>query len=410
MKTKLPPFVLSTALLLAALAAQEPPPAVPPGAAPFPSLGSTWSEGFGRATSYRTALAHAIEESVAKVKGISVSRGAAVRSRLSVVSDHEAGAREGWWSGESDAERAWVQQQISGFVMRYEVVKKQKTEDGEWEVVVKALVASKDTFDTTIVIDLDDNDLRKWQLERFEEAGGPAGKQSGDYVGPRIADYLRRSRMVKIVSKGDGVVVKAGSAPTEREKAGHKLVASHRVRVVWQPIVLQSLIEKPNRARPTSGPRPEYLSGGSVQVAIAVEDLVENIEVMDETFTVAADAGPEQSVEQVDAYINQLVDKAKKIVAEKVFFALKPPLVMRKWREDGSGEWRVEAKVARRIAAEYKTFALGNNGSLSSPDWQLLGHALFLDGNDVSSTFRLEAVGDPDLVEPSVTEVRPQRK
>ncbi|HZN38409.1 MAG TPA: hypothetical protein VFD82_06375 [Planctomycetota bacterium] len=410
MKTTLP-FVLVSALLLAAMPCQEPPPSTPPAAAPAPASGSTWSDGFGRATNYRSALANAIEDAVAKVKGISVARGPAVRSRLSVVSDHEAGAKDGWGNGESDTEREWVQQQIAGFVMRYDVVKKEKAPDGHWEVAVKALIASKDTFDSTIVIDLDDNDLRKWQLERFDEGGGTPGKQSGDFAGPKIAEYLRKSRLVKIVSKGDGVKVSAGSAPTEREKAGHKLVASHRVRVEWQPLVVQSLIEKPNKARPSSRPRPEYLSGGSVQVSIKVENLVENIEVLDETFTVPADgsAAP-QTVDQIDAFVNALVDKAKALVAEKVFFALKPPVVLRKWQDAGSGEWRVEAMIARRVAAGYATFALGNNGSLASPDWQLLGHAVFVDGNDITSTFRLEGVEDPALIEPDATEVRPLKR
>ena len=164
MKTTLPPFVLVSAVLLAAMAAQEPPPSPPPSApaaaAPAPASGSTWSEGFGRATNYRSALANAIEDAVAKVKGISVARGPAVRSRLSVVSDPQAGATEGWGNGESDGEREWVQHQIAGFVMRYDVVKKEKAQDGHWEVAVKALIASKDTFDSTIVIDLDDIDLR----------------------------------------------------------------------------------------------------------------------------------------------------------------------------------------------------------------------------------------------------------
>jgi hypothetical protein len=87
MNTTLPPFVLVSALLLAAMAGQDPPPSAPPAPAPAPASGSTWSEGFGRATNYRSALANAIEDAVAKVKGISVARGPAVRSRLSVVSN-----------------------------------------------------------------------------------------------------------------------------------------------------------------------------------------------------------------------------------------------------------------------------------------------------------------------------------
>ncbi len=405
--------VLAPCLAFAVLP-QEPIPAQPsqpPAAATAETPpGSAWSEGFGRATNYRSALANAIEDAVAKVKGISVARGPAVRSRLSVVSDHKDGDKDGWFNGEADGEREWVQQQIAGFVLRYEVLRKEKGQDGQWEITVKALVAANDGIDTTIVIDLQDNDLRKWQLERFEEGSGSGAfaRQSGDFAGPRIAEYLRKSRLVKIVAKGAGVAVGAGSSPREREKAGHQVVASHRVVVAWQPLVVQSMVEKPNKARPTAGPRPEFLSGGAVQVSIKVEDLVENTELLEETFTVPADPGASQSVEQIDAYVNALVDKAKAVVAEKVFFALKPPVVLRKWQGPG-GEWLVEAQVARRVAATYAAFAVGNNGSLASPDWQSLGRAVLVDGNDTRCTFRLEGV-DTAQVEPNLTEVRPTKK
>ena len=373
--------------------------------------GGVWSEGFGRATSYRSALANAIEDAVGKVKGIGVARCPAVRSRLSVVSEHKDGDKDGWFNGEADGEREWVQQQIAGFVLGYEVLRKDKGEDRQWEVTVKAHVAARDSTDATIVVDLVDSDLRQWHLDRVDEdpsAAAPA-RQTGDFGGPKIAEYLRKSRLVKIVAKGGGVQVGEGSAAREKEKAGHQLVASHRVTIRWAPLVVQSLIEKPNKARPTSGPRPEYLTGGSVQVAVRVEDLVENVELLDESFTVAADTGEAMPIERVDAYVNALVDKAKAIVAEKVFFTLKPPVVLRKWQEEKGGEWRVEVQMAKRVAAGYRSFVVGNNGSLSSPDWQVLAQAVLVDGNETSCTFRLEAVDDVSRVEPNLTEVRPIR-
>jgi hypothetical protein len=131
----LPTLVLACCLVSIATA-QEPTPAPPAAAAAETPPGGTWSEGFGRATNYRSALANAIEDAVGKVKGISVARGAAVRSRLSVVSDHKDGDKDGWFDGEADGEREWVQQQIAGFVLRYEVAKKEKAQDGHWEVTV----------------------------------------------------------------------------------------------------------------------------------------------------------------------------------------------------------------------------------------------------------------------------------
>jgi hypothetical protein len=368
--------------------------------------GGTWSEGFGRATNYRSALANALEDAVGKVKGISVARGPALRSRLSVVSEHSDGDKQGWFDGEADSEREWVQQQIAGFVLGYEVVKKDKGGDGQWEVTVKAQVASRAAEEGVLVIDLADSDLRRWQLERSdEEVPGSVTKQAGEFAGPKIGEYLRKTRLVKIVAKGAGVQVGEGSAVREREKAGHQLVASHRVTIAWQPIVVQSLIEKPNKARPSSRPRPEYLTGGSVQVSIRVEDLVENVELLDETMTVPADGGSSMPVEQIDAYVNALVDKAKGIVAEKVFFTLRPPVVLRKWQE--GTEWRVEVRMSKRIAASYRAFLVGNNGSLSSPDWQSLGGASLLEGGESTCILRLEGVDDPSRIEPDVTEVRP---
>ncbi|HEX5053466.1 MAG TPA: hypothetical protein VFZ65_16935 [Planctomycetota bacterium] len=417
-------MVLATCAAFA-LRAQEPVPAPAPAPTPAPAppaaagadarAGDTWSEGFGRATNYRTALANAIEDAVAKVKGIGVARGPAVRSRLSVVSNDKEAVQEGWFNGESDGEREWVQQQIAGFVLGYEILHKEKAADGQWEITVKADVASNAQMDGAIVIDLQDSDLRKWQLERFaeEDPSRAFAQQSGEFAGPRIADYLRKSRLVKIVAKGAGVSVTDKSAARQKEKAGHQVVASHKVVINWQPIVVHSVVDRPNKARPTSGPRPEYLTGGSVQVSIAIEDLVENTQLLDEVFTVPADAAQAQPVDHLDDFINLLVDKAKAVVAEKVYFALKPPVVLRRWKaEDGS--WLIEARVARRVAAGYQSFAIGNNGSLASPDWQPLGRALLLPitagGTADTCVFRLEGIDDPDRIEPDVTEVHPLEK
>lgn len=393
------------ALLAADVFCQE------PGASTAPSSqqpgGGTWSEGFGRATNYRSALANALEDAVAKVKGIGVARGAGVRSRLSVVSQHADGDQQGWFDGEADSEREWVQQQIAGFVLAYEVLDKQKAEDRQWEVKVKAQIASKDGLDATVVVDLQDTDLRNWQLERVDEGtNAVVGREKGEFAGPKIAEYLRKSRLVKIAAKGAGVKVTEGSAVREREKAGNQVVASHRVVIAWQPVHVQSLIEKPNKARPTAGPRPEFLAGGSVQVSVRVENLVENTELLDQTFTVVADPKA-MPTERIADYVNALVDKAKAVVAENVFFALKPPVVVRAWQDGADGGWRIEAAVAKRVAAPYAGFVVGNNGSLSSPDWVTLGRAVLLDGNDASCTFRLEGVEDPTRVEANVTEVRP---
>ncbi len=367
-----------------------------------------WSEGFGRATSYRAALAQALEGAVGKAKGIEIARGPSIRSRLAVVSEHKDGDKSGFFDGKSELEREWVQQQIAGFVKSYEVTKKGKAKDRMWEVSVRALVASVDQLESELIIELIDNDLRKWQLERYEEDGpGRAfDRRKGNFRGPKIGEYLRRSGAVKVVSTGPGVKVTGNSDRTQREKVGHQLVASHRVVINWQPLVVSSLVERPNIARPSSGPRTEYMKGGAVQVSVRVENLIERTVMLDETFDVPADKPGMYSADRLDAFVTALVDKAKAEVAKKVFFTLRQPVVLRKWAGDG-GKWFVEARISRRVAAGFKKFSVGNNGSLASPDWQSLASATLVGGNATSCTFQLADITDPAGIEAAVSEVRP---
>ncbi|MGK0435273.1 MAG: hypothetical protein ACJA0V_004432, partial [Planctomycetota bacterium] len=112
------------------------------------------------------------------------------------------------------------------------------------------------------------------------------------------------------------------------------------------------------------------------------------------------------SADRLDAFVTKLVDKAKAAVAEKVFFTLRQPVVMRKWAGEG-GNWFVEARISRRVAAGFKKFSVGNNGSLSNPDWQNLGSAKLVGGSGASCTFQLDDVGDLASIEAGVSEVRP---
>lgn len=399
--------ILLLSVLVAGLAAQDEQPGVPPGDAARADA-EQWSEGFATAPSYRSALAQALEDAVAKAKGVDISRGPSIRSRLSVVSKSKDGEQDGFFDGRSERESEWVQQQIAGFVRSYEVTKKEKADGGMWEVSVRALVAGLQEIASELVVELVDNDLRSWQLERYEEdvPGRPFDRRKGAFEGPKIGEYLRRSGAVKIVSAGPGVQVRAGSARAQREKLGHQLVASHRVVIDWQPLTVQSLVEKPNVARPTSGPRPEYMRGGSVTVSVRVEDLIEGTVLLEETLAVPGDKPGSFSADRLDAFITQLVDKAKAEVAKKIYFTLRQPTVMRKWVGEG-GKWLVDVQISRRVAAGFKTFSIGNNGSLSSPDWQHLGRAKLIGGGANICTFELEGVADLAEIEAGVSEVRP---
>ena len=128
--------------------------------------------------------------------------------------------------------------------------------------------------------------------------------------------------------------------------------------------------------------------------------------MLEETFSVPGDKPESYSADRSEAFITQLVDKAKAAVAKKVFFTLRQPVVMRKWAGVG-GKWFVEVRISRRVASGFKKFSIGNNGSLGNPDWQNLGSAKLVGGSGASCTFQLDGVGDLALVAAGVSEVRP---
>lgn len=360
-----------------------------------------WSEGLGRAATYRAALAGALEDAVAKAKGVVLSTEPALQSRLAVVAGRAGDAGAGVFSGAAGREQDWVKRQVSGFIQTYEVQKAGKADDAAWEVRVRALVAGADAMRTELVVELQDSGLEAWQMARFEE-GGPGrafDQRKGRFKGPKIADYLRRSGAVQIAATpGPGDVAKRPGA----------LEPSHRVVLEWQPVQVRSLVEKPNKARPTKGPRPEYMSAGAVTVSVRVDDLLRGVTVLDEALTVPAAQPQKWPAERLDGFVTELVDAAKAQVAQKIFFTLRPPVVLRKWAGDG-GDWFVEARVAKRVAASFSEFVLGVDGSLASPDWQPLATAALVGGSAASCTFRLKGLADPSRVEVGVSQVRPAR-
>ncbi len=389
---------------------EVPAPAAVPAAPSAAAAMATPAEGFGRGVGYREALAAALEDAVGKTKGVAIARSGAVQSRLRVVTGWHQDLPAGWFDGEVEREREWVQQQVAGFVPSYQVQKKVRAEDGQWEVTVLAQVAMLADAEA-FVIDLVDDDLRAWELERCEEgAEVPFARVQGSYEAPSIRDNLRATGVVRIVAKAGGVEAGPDAAPREREKQGQRLVASHKVVVSWQPMRFRSFVEKPNKARPSNGPRPQFLTAGAVQVTVQITDLVRDIAIHDRTSTISIDLPPATPVERLDAFAVQLGDRAKAAVAEAVFFALQPPVVLRKWPGEGGKDWFVEVAMACRIAQGYAAFTIGNQGSLANPDWQLLGRAAFVGGNVGSSTFRLEGVDDPSRIEVGASEVRPAQK
>lgn len=409
MPTTLSLLVIVSCFAAAAATAQDPTPPVPVVVAPDPAV--EWVEGFGRAASYRLALAQALEDAAGKAKGLMIARGAAVRSRLAIVATSEQVPKD-WFDGTSDHEHAWVQQQVAEFVQSFAVTKKARVADGPWEVTVRAQLAVQDGREGVVVIDLVDGDLRQWELERFEEgaAGGAFATVNGTYEAPPLRDNLQATGVVRILAKAAGAEGAAGAAAQAPESAGRQSGVAFRVVVTWQPMRFQSLVDKPNKARPTAGPRPQYLTAGSVRTRVEILDLAQNVGVLDRTMTVALELPPLAPVERLDAFAVQLADKAKAAVAEAIFFALRPPVVVRKWPGDGGADWFVEVAMSRRIAQGYDSFVVGNQGSLASPDWQSYGRAMLVGGTDTSCTFRLVDVEDPSRIQTGVSEVRPGKK
>lgn len=409
MKRQTTPLLLTLLLAADPLAAQEPGADAPVATKPGEADRSGWSQGLGRGPSYRSALAAALEDAVGRANGIEISVGPVLKSRIAVVTDSKEGDQKGWFDGQSESENAWVQQQLQGFVKTYEVASKKKGDDGLWEVEVRAHVLGVDDIDSTLVVELVDNDLTEWQLERFEEdgPGRPFDRTKGRFDGPEIAEYLRNSGVVKIVSGGPGVQLGNNSARDQRAKAGRELVASHRVTIAWQPLLVQSVVEKPNPARPRRGKRPEYMSGGAVTVNVRIEDLIERTELLDKPYTITVDPDSYSS-ERVDAFVRALVDEAKAVVAREVFFTLRPPQVVRRWAGDG-GAWFVEARISKRIASTFRGFEVGNAGSLQSVDWQKLADARLVGGSGATCTFELVDAAEPNRIEPGTSQVRPVR-
>lgn len=401
-------IALAAALCAATVVAQDPRP-------PAPSVATTvaegWTEGQGRGPSYRAALAQALEDAVGRKHGVAVVRGPGVRSRLAVVAK-DAEATDGWFRGEAELEREWVGQQLAGYVETYEVVRKVEGADGAFDVAVRARVAAYEPGKDAFVVDLVDDDLKRWRLERFEEGadGGPFARDEGAYEAPSVRENLRATGRVRFAAKAGAVKVGAAADPRERAKEGRQLAASHRVVVAWQPMQFRSVMERPNRARPTSGPRPQFLAAGSVRVAVKVVDLVQDVELFDRPLTIDLPLVEPQPVDKLDALAVQLGDLAKAAVAEAVFFALQPPVVTRKWAAGDGGEWHVEVAMPRRVALAYESFAVGVQGSLASPDWRPLGRAVYVGGADAQCSFRLVDVVDASRIEEGVAEVRPARK
>ncbi len=343
--------------------------------------------GEGRAASFGGALAAALADAVEAARGEAFARSPAMQSRLDVVAA-AADARLERGSG-------WVLTQLRGVVTSYEVTAKAAEPGGAVRVALRARVAGLEQPLPSMVVELVGGGLSEWELRRFEEggAGRAFARRSGRFEGPPLSEYLRRS---------GGIDVARGATA--------ELVPSHRVSVEWQPAAVRSQVRKRNPARPTNRARPEHLLGGTVALSLRIEDRSGGVKILDEAFRVAADDRDQGDwpVDRLDAYVTALVDKAKAEVAARIFFALQPPLVLRKW-VGGDGAWLVTVRMSKRVAGAYRTFSAGEPGSLASPDWQHLAAAELVGGTASTTTFRLGAPADPSRLVVGVTQVRPVR-
>ena len=132
--TLMPAIALAAAFAVS-LGAQE--PTRPANGAQPAVVAAPWSEGAGQGATYRGALANAIAAAVAASRGADFPKGTAMRARLRVIAEHDAGDRTGAFDGGAARERAWVLGQLVGVVDDYLVTSKGKADGAAWDVRVR---------------------------------------------------------------------------------------------------------------------------------------------------------------------------------------------------------------------------------------------------------------------------------
>lgn len=415
--------VLVAATLLAPLVQAQDRPA----AAELPPLekvaNGTWSEARGSGPTRQDALAQAIEGAVMRVNGLRVATGPALRARLGLVKNQDGSVS----TTEGTLEVARVVQQLEGFVDQAEVKQEQKGADGLWSVQVRCLVASFDPNRAEFVVqlagapkggrDVAYQDLGTCLVLNVDEETGTQSR-SGPYniAGTRIGDCLVGTNRVKIGYRGPGVQMDGDSDPRQAAKAGKGLVATHRIDVEWDPVVMRVVKKKVLKSNPGK-PRERHLDTAYVTARIAVRNLVEKTEVASFELPIVCpadwfrrgEAPLALDQENLLAMAQRVAAFAEVEVAKRVFFALRPPLVLNKKQGEGDrAPWLVEVDLPRHLAAEFDTFEFGRDGSLGGSGWRPVGRGKLV-GGEQTSIFELDADSKPAEIQVGATRLEPTK-
>lgn len=407
------PCVLQVLLAAAAtaMAAQaQDAPALPP---LEPAAKGTWSEARGTGPTRSDALGQAIEGAVMRVNGLRVATGPALRARLGLVKNQDGSV----CSTEGTLEVARVVHQLEGFVDQVEVKEEKQGANGSWSVHVRCLVAGYDPKRAEFVVQLagspkQGRDLPYQELGSCllvnvdEETGTQSSSGPHALAGTRVAECLVNTNRVKIGYRGAGVRLDGDSDPREAAKAGKGLVATHRIDIEWDPVVVRVVTRKQSKSRPTSR-RHQDLDTAYVTARIAVRNLVEKTEIPVFDVPIVCPAawfrqGDEALATDQDSlrgYAQRVAAFAEGEVAKQVYFKLRPPVVLRKWQGDGErAPWFVEVDLPRHVASEFAVFEFGHKGTVSGSGWHPVARGKLVDGGD-TSTFELAPGGDVAAIE-----------
>jgi hypothetical protein len=397
------------------------------GSAELPALEKaahgTWSEARGSGPTRHDALGQAIEGAVMRVNGLRVATGPALRARLGLVKTQDGSVT----TTEGTLDVARVVQQLEGFVDQVEVKHEQKGPDGQWTVQVRCLVAAYDPKQAEFVVqlagapksgrDVAYQDLGTCLILNIDEESG-AQNRSGPHAipGTRIGDCLVGTNRVKLGYRGPGVRLDGDSDPRQAGKTGKGLVATHRIDIEWDPVVVRVVTRKQSKSRPTSR-RAQDLDTAYVTARIAVRNLVEKTELPPFELPIVCpaewfrrgDVALALDQESLLAMAQRVAAFAEVEVAKRVYFALRPPLVLNKKQGEGDrAPWLVEVDLPRHLAAEFDTFEFGRDGSLGGSGWRPAGRGKLV-GGEQTSIFELDADSKPAEIQVGATRLEPTK-
>ena len=410
------PVFLAAAVWAQQPAGQTPAPQAPaaeakPLAAPERVPGGTWVDSEGYGPGRADALANALELAIQQVHGVSISKCATLRARLSVATRGDENRNT-----DGVLEVGRVAQQLEGFVAKVETPRYAEVKDG-WQARVRCLVAdydpkSSDSFVVQLVeVFGGDSGEQTWQVQDLDqETGRTSTTVPAKLCGSELQERLQATNRIKISAAGNGVRVSADSDRTEAAKQGHALVASHRIEVRWRPVTFDLMT---TMAYVPGGARNRVLNGATLHVEILMRDLVQQKEMVKAEFDVpvTVEKGTAYSEETRQRLAQSVLAAAYDAVVMKLYFALRPPIVLDLKKTEGDApKWIVEADIPYDFAAQIadvRPIEFGVDTAVGQVRWKSHASAHLLPGKQqlsrYTASFVLDPGSDPDRIVPGTT-------